>query len=107
MHDVLFLQPPYEISGDAGEEYCSDTKVSSTVFAVPALHTAVADRLTEHLASRVKAAKVSCGLVSWLTHSPTRPKILLLFLIAVLAFLSDDVKLDDDFSMNFTSDITK
>ena len=38
--------PAVPFESDADEEYCSDTKVSSTVFAAPALHTAVADRLT-------------------------------------------------------------
>ena len=114
------MASPHETYGEASEN-CSDTLISSIVFTVPALLTAVANRLTVQLASRRKAAKIYYGLVSWLTHSPTRLKMLL-FLVAVSAFLSYDVnpldefqpmripvrleKEDDDFSMNITSDIT-
>ena len=41
----------YETSEDAGEEFDSDITITSSIFAAPALHTANADRRTEHLAS--------------------------------------------------------
>ena len=82
-----------------------DIKISDNVKAVPALHTAKADRLTVHLVGRGKAAEALSGFYSWLTYSPTRP-MTLLFLIAVSAILSATEISDVGFSMNTTSNIT-
>ena len=93
----------YETSDDV--ECSTDITISINVRAVLALHIAKADRLTEHLASRGKAAQVLPDPISWLTYSPTRTMTLLFLIVVPVIFSVTEIE-DVGFSMNTTSDIT-